>query len=446
MKKTAFSFLEIIVSIVIMWILLSVSSVAIKKWLITSKDLDRNTSLTLISNWLKQYFYNNDFYPMPDNSLTITASGNQNIVWYQWYFGEQVAEIIWISPPKDPTDETYYTYYINGSHNIFQALWYLEKTQVAFVDTLYADDVDYNNRYIVTKWDKAGILINQSDNKPLQEVFSGKYDLITGSQDLLVYFTDDIFYNLSGYRILTVKTIYDKNLSKYDTWLVAYRDMSTVINSGTSLVLKDLSIYWNNWICYNSWDIVNCWEYNNWPQIIDSPTDKAMKFDWTDDRIKIPKTDSLNITWNKITIFTRFNPKVALTGNMEIIGRHTWAADCQGSMVVYTGWVLMSYIKVGSTNYWLAWTSANLVKYGQYNYLSLVYDSTKFLLYNNNEKIITNWVSWNIPTFGGSSYAIWKYSYTTPLDFFNWVIDEIRIYNRDLSEYEIEVLKDSFNN
>jgi len=439
MKKRAFSFLEIIVSIVIMWILLSASTIAIKKWMITSRDVDRSTSLTLISNWLKQYMYDNDFYPVPENSLAITASGDQNIVWYQWYFNDNVAMLLNMRALKDPTDGNYYTYCTNWNSNMFSIMWYFERNQYSMVDKVYADTINYNWRYPSIKWDKVWVLVNLVDNKPLQEVFSGRYDLLLWSQNLKVFFSDESNYNLSGSKILSIKAMHDQSLTKYDTWLVGYRDMSTLTNSGATMVLKDLSKYGNNWACYNSWDVVSCGYSRNGPQITNSQNGKGMAFDGVDDSIKWNFfSGSMFSGWATLCAYTKKTNDTDARGNV-FLGESNTLQLRYNSRVE------------DSNSYWEA--SLNIASSWEprikSNYSSNNHEMV-FVCYTWNtqvQKIYINWKLMNSAARTGAlfensvkNYYIWWMVGSSYNYFLGWVIDEIRVYNRALSEFEIQSL------
>jgi hypothetical protein len=213
-----------------------------------------------------------------------------------------------------------------------------------------------------------------------------------------------------------------------DSSLIAYWDMETTISSWSTTVLKDLSRYWYNWTCYNWWTIVNCWWWS-WPSFVDWnwKTWNAMSFDWVDDYIVLSNSIT---TWNTDWTVLLYASTLSSNSMSIISNKDSWPV-CN---LIWIGlW------KVRYSHYLTSWLD---------NYWNLTINNNvnNFLTWRNR----SNWtmdilVNWNIDWASFDSRiannwpvnVIWKNWWSAYL---NWTIDEVRIYNRALSDSEIQTL------
>jgi hypothetical protein len=216
---------------------------------------------------------------------------------------------------------------------------------------------------------------------------------------------------------------------------VWFWDMSTTTSNWWMVQIKDLSKYWNNWTCYNYMTPVSCWS-TSWPKL----SWNYMTFDWIDDWIRVNPSASLNLTWGltmiaKITANTfSWSPWKGILRKWnshpfwyELVVTASWYIEpwyCYGSPCAWTGsiWVLSSSLMLTWSTYVVWWTNdmtANKVK--------------AFLNWT-----FTEWPSWTWSLFSSSEFLmIWSW-WTYAMDrYWDWTMDEIRIYNRVLSDSEI---------
>ena len=226
--------------------------------------------------------------------------------------------------------------------------------------------------------------------------------------------------------------------------------METLTTSWSLIVLKDLSQYWNNGTCYNSWDIVNCNGSEWWPKIVDwnAPTWKAMSFDWVDDWIIVPWKSDTGII-NDMTFISKIKHSwaqeannwwgwriISLKGiNGEIYSRIDDTLKGDGITPTPQGrlgilfWLILSWT-VNELNWIpnsLAWLDTNyhIISNTKWNKIVNYLDGVK--------KTESNNTIWLMET--KSSFYIWWANPNTAN--FSWEIEEVRIYNRSLSDQEI---------
>ncbi len=124
--------------------------------------------------------------PLPDDYITIDANGNT--IWYQWYAGANILELInYTSGWKDPKDDAYYTYYLSSDRKNVQLLWFLEETDglqtsLPFIGQTYAADYTIRNPKVYGK--KLWILVSNVTstlNTPAQEITTTSVDIDTST-------------------------------------------------------------------------------------------------------------------------------------------------------------------------------------------------------------------------------------------------------------------------
>lgn len=395
-----------------------------------------------LENSLKIYFTKNNSYPEAESKTEIQASWS--MLSYQWIIWDNISSLIWFNKaPLDPVDSRNYLYATNQQKNLFQVMWFLEWDEYKSL-SFYNQKVNAASlidRSPRSKWDNIWIFLdwnNESITWSIVNIFSW-------SVNYKVYFSNknkvesnswsQIFSNIYSWRN---DLINNKDVAKLDDSLVVYFDMETL----TWTKLKDLSKYWNDWVCYDSWSIVSCWASLLWPQIIDWnwKSWKAMRFDWINDYIKVSSNSIWTSSWLTILSLVKLFNQWWVTTNIIrswCFWWRKWALVTDNNydlsnilsadhrwVSTWSNWQVNDFtIKAPKLDFNLLWlildrnntkstVVVNLLNYPQTNTLSI--------------KPTTTW------------FSIW-WDCAWPL---NWIIDEVRIYNRVLSDLEIQTIYD----
>jgi len=199
-NKSAFTLVELIVVITIVWILSTVGFVSYSWYLTWARDSNRFSQLTKLSDSLQTYAASKSL-PLPDDYIEITASWSESIIAYQWYVWVDVLETIdYTNGWKDPKDDSYFTYYLTKDRNSLQLLAFMENTLVQNRKQLYSSSyaIDYEERVLKTYGRNLWVLVSAEDttyNSPAQEISS---NLINGYLD--VFHTSNAYTAIFGDR------------------------------------------------------------------------------------------------------------------------------------------------------------------------------------------------------------------------------------------------------
>lgn len=426
--KKAFTLVELIIVISILAILWTIAFFAMQWYSRDTRNSVRLADLSKINKTLGMKISEIWKVLIPDEFVNISASWT-NII-YQWIAWEKVLPALWMSNWwKDPKNNKYYSYSTNTTLTKYQLIWFLEWDPIAnMTNKIYAAEDDISERNIKVFWDELWILLSPTTNQPI----TSWVDLLNSTDDYKAVFSDGIieqwlwkdlftyFYN-RNYKLLS-----NRNIANFDKNLVLFFDMSTTTQSGSSILIKDFSSYWNNWICKNNWVIENCWSSINWP-ILEKWW--YMSFPWYKDYILVPNNDSINI--DNISII------------MKIKTKQQWLYDILWKYrSIYHEWYLLriSDTKIRSS----IWTpDTNLIyenwkiTYWLWYIISNTYDWE-----NNTIYIDSSWYEKKYSTIANilnsvrdlciPDYRFWNSFY--------WYIDEVRIYNRALSQSEIKTI------
>ncbi|MDD2916876.1 MAG: LamG domain-containing protein, partial [Candidatus Gracilibacteria bacterium] len=234
-----------------------------------------------------------------------------------------------------------------------------------------------------------------------------------------------------------------KTLASLDPSLVGYWDMETTTLSGSQMLLKDWSGYGNNGVCYNGGTPVTCDGGSGGPQIVDGKgkSGKAMSFDGVDDWIKVKNDPKISfsgsitlvakIQLNKIcTVFFDGDPcidSILWKGGAHNSGFWLMANYRDSKFLTEINMNNGGYGHISATTHNLLSTNIVFVKNNTSNayYINGILDSNKttnYLLLNNTDDLSI-----------GSAFAMKD-------RVFDGLIDEVRIYNRALSDSEIKTL------
>lgn len=426
MKKNniGFTLVELIVVITIIWILGTIAFLSIQWYISNARNSVRISDLKNIQKWLELFSVKTWFYPDNENITNITASGT--IIWYQWYFWDNVARMIDINKtPVDPLNNERYVYYLNLTKNQYQLMGLMEST---LWDSIKIPKTLWNNLWI--------ILDEKNNNTKLNSIetlsWSTNFNVIFSDIDKVTSIWNWIFSNIYNRRIDLLK---DKSIPyNFDENLIWYWDMENTTSSGGFVVLKDQSKYLNHWYCYNNFILVNCWVY--WPKFIDWDWKswKSIFFDWLNDFIKVNNSNSLKISSN-LTIFAKIKKNYSKDFNFILSKQLDVSPFFPNNYQLYIHW----NDEIRFTYYSSLWNTAydnSKLNNKDYYTIASVYNNKNINLYLNwiiTWKFITNnsLIPDNSPLFIGKDW--WG-------NYLSWVIDEIRIYNRALSDSEIEAL------
>ncbi len=444
----AFTLIEIIIVITILAILGTIGFLSFSSQSAWTRDSIRLTNMSNLSKGLSLYYVKAWNYPKPDQSLnnvTITASGVP--IWYQWYTGPELLNLInlpvkwWI----DQLDWIYFTYLVNANQSKYQILGYLEDwldntfsylpENWNILREINANPNSYSWRYILTKWDQLWIILDVWTKIPIQSVWWWWIDIVNTTWSYILQFSSDleIIWTWSKLKTWVVwlwliwywpfdewswNVTNDLSKNKYD-WILSWTTMPA----------------WTWWISWNSlfftwwfvtmWDVLDMWSnsfsislwfkiengYSNHSKIIN----KWMTSIWSPPNI-----------WYSIRFLDKINCN--LTENC-ITNDLIWDKDAISNF---------------KTPLWISQVPLS-------SWHNVVYvfnrDKDKIYLYldgSKNSETSVKWV-WNLDNnIPFSVWALHRGSFGTTTEYFKWLVDEIRTYDRVLSDSEISLLYNAF--
>ncbi len=430
--KKAFTLVELIVVITILAILWTIAFISLQWY---SKDTRNSVRLSDMSNinkmlWIK--IVTAWKVPVPDNYVEITASGT--VLNYQGEAWENVLPVLWISNGwKDPKDETYYTYSTNTNLTKYQLLGFMEWDPIASVVSESFAVSDLSDRAVKVYWDELWIILNWTTNIPVTQTV----DVLNTTENYKTTFSEETIVEWTWSELFTHfynrndVLLSDKELAKEDDSLVLYMDMETL----TWGLLKDFSQYWNNWTL--SWGMVYA------DSLVDWLVGKWLNFTWW--FISLWDKESTKIS-DEITMIVLINMKQWIVAdNLSVIWKY-------GSANPGDLWYNINIIHNYSANYWTVscwwlcgWSSSlTNLKDGDYYLISMTSDWINWKTF----------INWNLvrSNYNQATRYIVEQSSTTELRIwsvvrwwtnFHWIIDEVRIYNRALSDNEVQALYNS---
>jgi len=149
MNKKAFTFVELIITTLIIVILAAIWFYSFSGLIGDSRDSQRKSDLAQVSSALKSYKQKRWYYAIPWNSFNITFSGTTIV--NQWFLDKSVHLSSLEKLPKDPKAKVYYTYSTTENKQEYQLFLTLENGEknIALVGWDYKT-VSKNN--IPTLW------------------------------------------------------------------------------------------------------------------------------------------------------------------------------------------------------------------------------------------------------------------------------------------------------
>jgi len=460
-SKRAFTLVELIVVIVILAILWTIAFISFQGYSRNSRDSVRIADIWNIVKSLQISIAKWWKVPIPENKIDITASGI--LIWYQWEMWDYTLKnVLWIfNWWKDPLENTNYTYATNDELTKYQIIWFLENWNNIWYDinlTQKAQAIDLIDRYIYIRWDELWVILDKETNEPINKLginldiakTEDEYKTIFASSETVDWTWWEIF---SEYYNRNADLLTNKELANLDKSLVLYMDMETTTTSWSTIILKDFSRYQNNGYCYNSWTIVDCW-WAIWPQF----ENNWMYFDWINkQRVEILDNEKMEF-WSNGTVLIKFNIKwlswlwtnsldyakflskddtLHLCSNTYAFNIHvTLLANPNYNTSLNTNkpWYLNNVFC--DTFIPALW---NYIVNNTFNTISYIYDKWSLAVYLDKINIYTNNNDNFLLKNTIDNWKIWAWH----LYYLNWNIDEIRMYNRALSDIEIKAIYES---
>ncbi len=460
-NKLWFTLVELIVVITILAILWTIAFISLQWYSRDTRNSVRISDLSNINKMIWVKIAETWKVPAPDDYINITASWTTLI--YQWQAWKRVLDVLWVfNWWKDPLDETYYTYSTNTNLTKYELLWFLEWNSIANLNLLDKINAETNlsTRQVRTKWDDLWIILDSDTNQPITEAI----DVLNTTDIYKTVFIDEEIIEWTWWVLFThfynrsEELLKNKNFAIEDECLVWYWDMQTTTMSWSQIVLKDLSQYWNNGECYQSWALVDCW-WAMWPQFVDW----WMYFNWIDKQwLEILDNEVMEYWWNW-TILIKFNmtwlswldvgsfdyAKFLTKDDTSDLCSYTYTYNAHVSLLINPSYT-WSYLNFDG------WYGSNVCDEG----FSAIFDSeNKKIEYNKNYTLVETFLNWNynfnlnwIDTYSENNWTFilkntpdnWKI-WAWHAFYLNWIIDEIRIYNRSLSDFEIQTLYETIN-
>ncbi len=189
-------------------------------------------------------------------------------------------------------------------------------------------------------------------------------------------------------------------------------------DEGSGTTAYDYSGYNNHGTLYNG------------PQWVDGKLGKALSFDGVNDYISVPHNGNLNITGG-ITIEAWLNPNTSQSSIwVSIVGKGTgsWTPD------IWNYLLGLEYLKPRIV-YGGGLTASQAIPSNSWSYVVFIGDSSsnRLKIYINGV-LVSQGTMTSMPTTNTNSIRI------TGNNYFNGLIDEVRIYNRALSDQEIKAI------
>jgi len=218
----------------------------------------------------------------------------------------------------------------------------------------------------------------------------------------------------------------------------------TVTNQGEFTETFNVTAYTRTTVTAKQAGLVGCWSFDegsgaaahdssgndnhgalyNGPAWVDGKSGKALNFDGFDDYVEVADSDSLDIT-GEITIEAWIKPKeYTHTGWVVSKSDAYYFALGSASMLNHVQFEL----QVDETTSYLTWSNG-VINLNEWNHIAVTVNSTNNLIFYINGVQDTVRDGWAVYGVSGYNLKIGPR--------FNGTIDEVRIYNRSLTEEEI---------
>ncbi|HXF44180.1 MAG TPA: LamG domain-containing protein [Candidatus Paceibacterota bacterium] len=191
---------------------------------------------------------------------------------------------------------------------------------------------------------------------------------------------------------------------------------------------------------YDSSGFANIGTVNNgavWETSSNCRAGNCLSFDGSNDYVRIPDSSSLNVTGNAFTV-TAWVYRTAAANWQRIVGKYFWTGVHTGSWLLFFNDANQTLCQF-NTGSWSSAQSTATVSLNQWTFVACVYNGSNLVNYVNNASTSVsktgNIISSNYPV----AFAVTTDG-TNIQNGFTGRIDEVRIYNRALSDSEISNL------
>lgn len=417
-----FTLVELIIVITILAILATIAFVSFQGYVSDARDANRTATIKNIEKWLTLYQLKTNKFPAPDESTPFTGWLDWKVKINQWIVWDNVARVIQMDKiPLDPKDKSKYTYSTFWDDNkYYQVAINAENTQTSFLLQTYA----FTPKSAIVQW-------NYRFDPSLPSLI-----VVPSSIEWKTIFDPKVCFVIDGWKNSLDKCVEKKeemSLKDFDNSLVGYWDMETT----TWWFLKDLSENGNNGTF--SWSMI----YSS--ALTGGVLGKGLEFDWNLNHIVIPNSNSLNP--KNITISAMVNlywtwvnsgcyPRILWKGIVWWVTAEEYALwwSCSEYNKNIPSLRLSPVNKTAAQVNWIG-----VYDYAKFLYITATYDWKETKIYinwklDNSSKEIFNW---DIQE-STKDLFIWHSSWTSWLTrAFYWIIDDVKIYNRALSDEEI---------
>ena len=419
---SGFTLVELIIVITILAILWTIGFMSFNGYQSSARDSVRVSDMKNIETGVGLSIVRTWTYPTPDDSISYTGWTSSQII--QWYVWDRVSQAVHMNKtPLDPLNNNRYVYSISWDGKYYQLA--ATKENLSFtpiISKVYADTPG-----VMVRWN---YIFDPS--LPSLLVVSDTVNTNSWIFDPNVCFITDWWTNTITSNSWTCLKKSEMSLKNLDNSLVWYWDMETCNPNCTTSwsTMKDLSwnsndghIFWSNIV--STWSMINKW----------------LSFSWDiNSYVKILKDTWSILNNEEITVNVIFKPKITSKW-WQIIwdNKAYWTGYCSNFHIWYS---LNTYnpplLMVSSFN--------NTIYFSSY-FANDINDKFISVYFVRKDWIWKTYLNWNkiyekaydrTKFFPNSNpLIIWAWSYAPASVQTTWTIDDIKIYNRALSDGEI---------
>jgi len=409
--KKAFTLVELIVVITILAILWTIAFISLQWYSRDARDWTRISDIKSTEVWLELFSIKVWKYPVPDNSVAYTwwsAVITQGILWEWVTRNTKLNKIV-----VDPLTKANYVYSTFWNWRYYQLAADVENLQASIVSQANAATPTSS----LVRW-------NYTFDPTLPSII-----LVPSSVTSSWIFDKNVCFVLNWWKNTLNNCVEKKSqmdLLSFEPNLVAYWDMESVFSSWWTDYLKDLSWNWAYWK-FNGGVFIN----NNLTWGI---LGKGISFNWVNNYITIPHYSSFNFN-DRTTISIIFKIKSLINNYPKLICKWGvwWTYDyCLQFDFTQNPSSLMFMLQNTNTN--IKGSSSTFIDYSKYMIFVWKYDWNFLYTYINGTLTNKTSFSW---TIDNTISDIWIWARPGGWYYFSWIIDDVKIYNRALSDSEI---------
>jgi hypothetical protein len=311
---------------------------------------------------------------------------------------------------------------------------YTDENRTSLDDTLDVNTVsdDFTHIVAIMGGGQAGqtkVRNGYSENLDLQEALP--------PPDVEINFTSPTDGNGStitnrNHTYINVSVI--NNTAPLDIFIINWNGTNVTVYDDSLVLAMNLNNNTLDWSKYGHIGIVtnaHCWTNTS------GKFGTACSFDGSGDYIEIPRDTSLEPTnYLTITSWVKYATATVPSSDNGIVSRKEWGSDTFGYRTYLYNNKLDFTIGNGTGN--LLAYSPEYTDWNQWHYLAVVYNNGNISLYRDGKQVVCDGVCYIKPSINyATQQNVYIGSSKTTTYPFNGTIDEVRIYNRVLSEAEI---------